>query len=415
MTAVACLRVAVEAHSTGLSPEVLGRLVAKFASAYLESRWLWPRRFSPLTHYSYLLTDPRADELDVQELARLSDELQIKLFGETEEGEVGLLLFEGPPEAVTAFAALDAATVARCMNDPTLLPAGGRLSRIVPPDQVIPVARSAQEPDPELAKDGGPDWVEQHLRAASRWVEVDAPLMPQLEGVQGVYFVPRGVFVGDVLSSTPGTSRTHLSLLEGVPHMPPKPEVFDADCIGTGLRYIDQLGVSGTLYFPLCYSNLIRASTLKAYEDLLQALPTALKSRLAAAVYDAPRDPAFNALARLRASLSKYFGTIDLRTHDHGFAVEKLSPRAVTSVTFVLPEADQRTRLIELRRFAERIPLYKDRQIWPAVTNVRNRTELEACVALRVPFVTGVGVCRMQTLPVGGQLHELNRLPLLAA
>src|SRR3989338_11372708 len=95
VTAVACLRVAVDAEKTGLSLAVLGPLVAKFSGIYLEGKWQWPRQFAPLTHYSFLLTDPRADELDVQELARLGDELQIKLFGEgdKEAGKVGLLLF----------------------------------------------------------------------------------------------------------------------------------------------------------------------------------------------------------------------------------------------------------------------------------------------------------------------------------
>jgi hypothetical protein len=418
VTAVACLRVAVEAEKTGLAPEVLGPLVAKFSSAYLESRWLWPRRFAPLTHYSYLLTDPHADELDVQELARLSEALQIKLFGEAEleGGSVDLLLFEGPPDAVTAFAALDTATLTRAADDPSVLPPGGRLSRIVPPDQVVAVARNHYEPDEEdEEKDPGPDWVEMHLRAGQNWVEIDAPAMPALEGVQGVYFAPREVFIGDVVSSTPGTSRVHFSLLEGPAHMPEDAGQFDADSLAAGLRYIDQLGPSGVLYFPLSFSNLVRKTKARNYEEMLEALPVEFKPRLAAAVYDSPRDPNFAALGRLRSLLSKYFGAIDLRTTDPGFEVEKLAARAVTSVTFVLPNDNQHLRLAALRRFAARAPLFKYKKIWPGVTNLRTREELEAAVALRVPFITGPGVCRLQTLPVGGQIHGLGELPLLAA
>ncbi len=418
MTAVACLRVAVEADRTGFPPEVLGPLVAKFTSAYLESRWLWPRRFAPLSHYSYLLTEPRAEVLDVVELAKLSDALQIKLFGEGDlamPGEIGLLLFEGPPEAVTAFAALDAETVARAIDDPSVLPSGGRLSRIVPPDQIVPVARNHYDADEEPEKAHGPDWVEQRLSAIRGWVEIDAPLMPQLEGVQGVYFTPRGVFTGDVLSSTPGTARHHLSLLEGDAHMPEDPTAFDMDCLSAGLRYLDRLGPSGALYFPLSYSNLVRTNTAREYEERLHALPIELRPRLAAAVYGAPRDPNFAALVRLRTMLSKYFGSIDLRTPDPGFEIEKLPVRAVTSVTMVLPPGEPIARMAALRRFAERLPLYRSKQIWPGVTNVANRAELEACIALKVPFVTGPGVCRLQTFPVGGQLHDLAELPILAA
>lgn len=415
MTAVACLRVAVEADRTGLSPAVLGPLVAKFTSAYLESRWLWPRRFAPLTHYSFLLTDPRADELDDQELARLSDELQIKLFGEAEEGEVGLMLFEGPPDAVTEFAGMDAAVVARALHDASLLPAGGRLRKIDPAPDVVPVEPGEHAPEPARGKPDNPGWVEQRLASD----EPEAPErkldMPQLEGVQGIYFTPRSLFIGDVVSSTPGQSRKHLSLVEGAEHMPEDPLAFDTDCVAAALHFLAEPRLHAMLFVPVCYSNIIRATPRTIYEEMFSQLPPERRGQLAAAVYDAPRDPAFTALAQLRSTLSKYFTNIDLRTPDPGFEIEKLPTRAVTSVTMVLPDAEARTRLAALRRFVERLDLYKKKQIWAAVTNVRTKAELEACARARVPFVTGPGVCRMQTLPVGGRMQELAELPVLAA
>jgi hypothetical protein len=417
VTAVACLRVAVEADRTGLSPAVLGPLVAKFSSAYLESRWLWPRRFAPLTHYSFLLTDPRSDDLDDQELARLSDELQIKLFGEGEEGDVGLMLFEGPPEAVTAFAALEASVVARALSDPSLLPPGGRLRKIVTGPDVVPVEpREPADPEAARARAAGPGWVEQHL--AQVLDDEGAPrqiAMPHLEGLQGIYFTTRGLFVGDVISSTPGTARKHLSLVEGPDHMPTDPQAFDADCVTAALHFLDEPRMKAMLFVPICYSNIIRATSRAQYEEMLGRLPQDRRPQLAAAVYDAPRDPAFSALAQLRSTLSKYFTNIDLRTPDPGFEIEKLPTRAVTSVTMMLPNADQRTRLAILRRFIDRLDLYKKKQIWAAVTNVRTKTELDACARAHVPFVTGPGVCRMQTLPIGGRMQDLTELPILAA
>ncbi len=419
MTAVACLRVAVEADSTGIPAATLGPLVAKFASAYLESRWLWPRKFAPLTHYSFLLTDPSSDEMNVEELARLSDELQIKLFGEAEEGEVGLLLFEGPPEAVTAFAALDAATVARAMTDPSLLPPGGRLSRVETAEQAAARAARAATPTPKVSPPSGPGWVEQHLMIGQNPMGDTGVLfsraLPQLVGLQGIYFAPRGLFVGDVVSSTPGTARTHLTLVEGAEHMPLEPAAFDRDCVQAALRYLEPPGVTGMLYLPICYSNIIRTTSRAEYETMLEALPSELRPQLAAAVYDVPRDPAFTALRQLRTTLERYFTKIDLRTPDPGFEVEKLPHEAVTSVTLVLPEGDTRTRLVALRRFAERLSLFKQKRIWAAVTNVRNRTELEACIGFSIPFVTGPAVCRLQTEPVGGRMQDVRALPVLAA
>jgi hypothetical protein len=413
VTAVACLRVAVDAEKTGLSAAVLGPLVAKFSGIYLEGKWQWPRQFAPLTHYSFLLTDPRADELDVQELARLGDDLQIKLFGEgdADAGKVGLLLFEGSADAVKAFAALDDAAVSAALMDPSLLPPGGRLSRIE--------ARRADTADPELAlapgDPVGPIWVMQQAALGDLAQATTNPSMPQLDGVQGIYFTLRGVFVGDVISSTPGSLRTHLSLVEGEEHMPTDPQAFDADCMAVAARMLAAPGPHSMLYLPVCYSNIVRASQRAVYEEMLAALPPLAKSQLAAAVYEVPRDPAFTALATIRATLSKYVTNIDLRTQDPGFEVEKLSPKAVTSVTLVLPNGDQRARLAALRRFADRLGLYRKKQIWAAVTNVRNRIELDACIAAHVPFVTGSGVCRLQTAPVGGRMQPPEALPLLAA
>lgn len=411
VTAVACLRVAVDAEKTGLSLAVLGPLVAKFSGIYLEGKWQWPRQFAPLTHYSFLLTDPRADELDVQELARLGDELQIKLFGEgdDEAGKVGLLLFEGSAEAVQAFAALDDAAVSAAMLDPSLLPPGGRLSRIEAEQS------DGAKSDLPPRTPAGPIWVTQQAALEDIAEAAANQPMPQLEGVQGIYFTLRSVFVGDVVSSTPGTLRTHLSLVEGDEHMPADPQAFDADCIAAAARMLAGPGPHSMLYLPVCYSNIVRASQRALYEEMLVTLPRAAKGQLAAAVYDVPRDPAFTALATIRATLSKYVTNIDLRTQDPGFEVEKLSPRAVTSVTLVLPQGDQRARLAALRRFADRLGLYRKKQIWAAVTNVRNRVELDACIAAHVPFVTGPGVCRLQTTPVGGRMQPPEALPLLAA
>lgn len=260
MTAVACLRVAVEAQKTGLSPLALGPLVAKFSGAYLETRWLWPRQFQSLTHYSFLLTDPRADELDVRELARLSDELQIKLFGEGPEGEVALLLSEGPPEAASAFAALDSKALAEALKNPDLLPTGGRLTRIVSP--------GAEDKEPEIL------WqalrTEPHLEADDKPAPMPARVLhlPALEGLQGIYVTTRGLFVGDVVSSTPGAERTHFSLVEGDEHLPRDTAAFDADCVITAMRFLTE-GVKSMLYLPICYSNILKTSMRQDYERLL--------------------------------------------------------------------------------------------------------------------------------------------------
>jgi hypothetical protein len=238
--------------------------------------------------------------------------------------------------------------------------------------------------------------------------------MPALEGLQGIYFTPRGLFVGDVVSSTPGSAAAPYSLVEGADFHPADPAAFDADCIIAAMRFLTE-GVKAMLYLPICYSNVVRLSQRQDYERLLTVLPPSCRNQLAAAVYDVPRDPAFTGLNQVKEMLTRYVSNIDLRTHDPGFEVEKLADQAVNSVTLVLPNVEPQARLATLRRFADRQGLYKRKQIWTGVTNVRSRVELQACTAARVPFVSGPAVCRMQTLPLGGRMQPLAELPVLAA
>ena len=240
------------------------------------------------------------------------------------------------------------------------------------------------------------------------------PSLPALEGLQGIYFTPRGLFVGDVVSSTPGRANAPISLVEGADQAPDDPAAFDADCIIAAMRFLTE-GVKAMLYLPICYSNVVRLFQRQDYERLLTVLPPSCRNQLAAAVYDVPRDPAFAGLSQVKEMLGHYVTNIDLRTYDPGFEVEKLADQAVNSITFVLPNAEPQVRLAALRRFTDRQTLYKRKQIWTGVTNVRSRAELQACVAARVPFVSGPAVCRMQTLPLGGRMQPMQELPVLAA
>jgi hypothetical protein len=354
--------------------------------------------------YAFLLTDPRAERVDLRELAAMSDDLQARLFGPGSQGEVALLLFEGSPEAARAFAALSHDDLTAAINDTTLLPPGGRLTRAVAP--------GAASRDPEVLNPQDDEDFESSVAAAAS--PTRKIHLPALEGAQGVYFTPRNLFVGDVVSSTPGSARTHFSLVEGPEHMPADPAAFDADCVIAAMRFLTE-GVKAMLYLPICYSNIVKPTQRRDYGRIMAILPERCRNQLAAAVYDVPRDPAFGALTQVKEMLSKYVTSIDLRTPDPGFEIEKLAHQAVTSVTLVLPDAEPRVRLAALRRFVERYDLYRRKQIWPGVTNVRSRAELEACIAAKIPFVTGPAVCRMQTLPVGGRTQAITELPVRAA
>ncbi len=390
----------VRTGQTELPDEVLAALVAKFTGAFLETRWPWPRRFSEINPYAFLLTDPRASELDTAELGRLSDELHVHLFGKSDESEVTILLYEGPDETLGDFAALDAEGLARTMTDPSAIPPGGRLSRIAPdgtriltpPDQpaatAAPAAGRSAKPAPGVER------------------------APNIEGVQGVYYSGREIFVADVISCTPADARTHFSLVDGDEHLPEESETFDADCVIAAVRFLAESPSQTPLYLPVSFSTLMRPSRRAAYAEMIALLPASERRRLAAAVYDVPRAPSFQALTQLREALEGRFGAIDLRTSDPAFEIDQLTPRAVTSVTLVLPTAEPERRLAVMRRFTARLAAYKRRRIWPGVTNIRSARELKAARESRIPFLTGPGVCRMQSLPVGGRPWRADQLPL---
>lgn len=106
MTAVACIRVVV-ADGVRLPPGMdLAALVTKITSAYLETTWLWPRRFGVVAPFAFALSDPRATSLDAREIQALAQALNLKLFGDggAEDG-VRLLMLEGEPDDVMEFAA----------------------------------------------------------------------------------------------------------------------------------------------------------------------------------------------------------------------------------------------------------------------------------------------------------------------
>lgn len=390
MGAVACIRVLVEPDRAGLSPESLASVTLRFVSAYLESRWLWPRRFGALSSYSFLLTDPAADVLDVRELGRLSEELQAKLFGASAVGEVALLMFEGPLEAVNAFATLDQATVRRALTDPSLLPAGGRLSEVLGGGLTSEPEASTSQPT-----DGG--------------AEAEAGAAPVR--LQGVYFPPREMFIGDVIAIMRDW-RGPTSIVEGPARMPTDRVTFDADCVAAAKGLLASGRVTTSLYVPISYDGIVRPGQRAKYEALLSTLPQDRRAQLAAAVYGVPRDPVFSALNQLRATLGKYFATVDLRIEDPGFAIEKLPERAVAGVSLALPQRTARERMTILRRFVAQRVTYRRKRIWASVANVRTPGELAACAELGVPFVTGPAVSELQARPIGGHRHPLSNLPL---
>ncbi|MDY6925397.1 MAG: hypothetical protein SWI22_15735 [Pseudomonadota bacterium] len=382
------MRVSLDANRTDIPVESLGPLVAKYTNAFLEVRWCWPRTYDLLTHYCYRLADPRTDELDTFELARLSDELELRLFGTAAADALTLLLFEGGEEAIQEFSALSDEGVTALMNGSRPIPDGGRLSRIAAdgslsriPPEIVP-RRPLTEPAP-----------------------------PPLEAVQGIYFPGREVFFGDVVSCTPGDSERHFSVADGREHQPADAVEFDNACLLSALRLISRGGLQTPLYLPVSFSKLMRPTLRAGYAELLHVLPPSARDRLAAAIYDVPRVMSYQSLMAIQGALDEHVAAIDLQTADPCFEVSQLSPQAVRSVTFVLPDAQPETRLAALRRFGGRAAEFRSRQIRTGATNIRTRKERLLARELGVQFLTGPAICRLRAEPVGGRAWAFDNLP----
>ncbi|MGZ3274649.1 MAG: hypothetical protein ACXU82_19100 [Caulobacteraceae bacterium] len=404
--AMACLRVSVLSPAGGQDERELQALVAKVINAFLQSRWEWPRLFEQMTPYAFVLTDPRADRMDKRGLKALASELQLKLFGSEGEGEVSLLLFEGPDLEVHRFARLSLDEVERMLAGEALNPPfEGVLNHITP----------------DLGRDERP-----RADAAAQSGDVEqTPARPApaprragpLESVYaGLYLTSAQSFIGSLaLSRRPRRDRwlqPDLSTAEALPGLPA--EAFDEGCVESALEALSQ-GATGLLFVPLSFSSLVRPSGRRAYARFLCHLPAEERIRLGAAIYDTPRAPSYFALSHIRRFLDPFFGELNLQVRDPAFEVERLSPEMVSSVTLALPpEREPAERLAAIRRFMQKRDVYKKKRIWPGVSPLVGKAELEACLALRVPILGGPAVSDLTSEPVGAGSIGVEALPLRA-
>jgi hypothetical protein len=144
MTAIACLKVFVGDELRFADNDTMAALVGKVAGAYLETTWLWPRRYGLVASFSFVLADPRATQLDARELQALARDLQFKLFGEKGEGDIALLMFEGDQTDVMRFAGIGGAQLKALLDgedDGSLV---GRVCRITPTEVTSVTPRGGQ-------------------------------------------------------------------------------------------------------------------------------------------------------------------------------------------------------------------------------------------------------------------------------
>lgn len=402
MTALACLRIVIDPDKVVAGGDKLATMVGKVAGAFLETRWRWPRRHGEIAPYAFLLADPRATRLDSAELVELSQELQLKLFGaEGGGGRVSLATLEGEQDAVTRFAAVDPTELRNILSQGGEIEGLiGRISEITPAGVRVvspPGETTALQPAPPPG----------HTRRAPPVLDDNIEA-----NYRAIWFTLKNRITGNAVFARHKGARTFFSTLDGVGEAPgadAAPE-FDLTCLDAAPGAL--VASQGQLFVPISFSSAVHRDGRERYLDVMERLPEAARSRLTATVYGVPRAPTFPALSQLKTFLNPYFAHVDLQTADPNFQIDTLATEAVSSVTFTLPDADEGARSAAASRFMANRDAYQRRHIWQAITNVRSRRELEFCIKLRVPFLTGRAICEPLTAPATPHQCAADHLPL---
>ena len=398
MTAIACLKVFVGDELKFADNETMAALVGKVAGAYLETTWLWPRRYGLVAPFSFVLADPRATQLDARELQALARDLQFKLFGEKGEGDIALLMFEGDQTDVMRFAGIGGAQLKALLDgedDGSLV---GRVCRITPTEVTSVTPRGG-------SVHGTPPMEE--LAALEPVAEAKGP--PARPGYRGVYHTGRQVFIGSAATWRPanapsafGFTAAHADIDE------PENDIATQGGVAAALASVS----AGVIFFPISFSTLVKSGGRAALLPYLEALPRGSRARLAASIYDTPRAPSFSAVSQARQFLDPFFSRLDLRISDPAFQIDELPGGLASSVTLVLPQGEEKARLAAVSRFLREGDAYRRKKVWQGVTDVRTRRELNHCIDQGAPFVTGAAVCDLLEAPVGTTHLSSLHLPM---
>jgi hypothetical protein len=400
MTAIACLKVFVGDELRFADNDTMAGLVGKVAGAYLETTWLWPRRYGLVAPFSFVLADPRATALDARELQALARDLQFKLFGDKGDGDIALLMFEGDQTDVMRFAGINGAQLKALLDGEGESPFAGRVCRITPTE----VSSVVPKGGPVC---GAPTMEELAALAAEDDAELAGP--PARVGYRGVYHGPRQTFIGSVAVWRQAQVASAFGLTP--PHVEVNRPEEDILILGGATTALAAVPV-GVMFFPISFSTLVKPRARAELLPHLEALPRGSRLRLAVGVYDTPRAPSFSALSQIKRFLEPFFGRVDLRVTDPAFQIDELPPGLASSVTLTLPPGDEPTRLAAVSRFVREGPAYRRKQVWQGVADVRTRRELNHCIELGLPFMTGEAVTDLLEQPIGASPLPWLNLPL---
>lgn len=397
MTALACLKIMVGDDLKSSDVDSLAALVAKVTGAYLETKWLHPRRYGLVAPFSFALADPRATLLDARELQALARDLHTKLFGHSGDGEVSLLMLEGDKAEVMRFASMPPLQLKALLAADDLGDAIGRVCRITPQGvtSLVPVGGPvAGEPPLEALQDLAPP----------------PPPRPRV-AYRGVFHASRELFVGNFAVWRADEMASDPFEIDSPPGADGREADHDIPILESAREILSGQD-AGVMFFPISFSTLIKPSARDQLLPHLKALPRSARQRLAATIYDTPRAPSFAAMQSIKAFLAPFFARLDLRVTDPAFRVEDLPPDFASSVTLILPEGAEGARLSAANRFLRDAQSYSRKRILQGISELRTRRELNACIEQKTPFLSGPAVTDLLEAPTPVTPCSALHLPL---
>jgi len=397
MTALACLKIMVGEDLRFADADAMAALVAKVAGAYLETKWRHPRRYGLVAPFSFALADPRATLLDARELQALARDLHVKLFGQSGDGEVSLLMLEGDKAEVMRFASMPPHQLKALLDADDLGDAIGRVCRITPQGvtSLVPL--------------GGPVVGEPPLETLQDLAPAPSP-RPRV-AYRGVFHASRELFIGNFAVWRADETVADPFEIDSAASAHGREADHDIPILESA-REVLRRQDAGVMFFPISFSTLIKPSARDQLLPHLKALPRAARARLAAAVYDTPRAPSFSAMQAIKAFLTPFFARLDLRVADPAFRVEDLPPDFASSVTLILPDGGEGVRLSAANRFLREAQTYNRKRILQGISELRTRRELNACIEQKTPFLTGPAVTDLLEAPTPVTPCSSLHLPL---
>lgn len=385
MGGMACLRICIEHGARESAVEgVTPAKIDKTASAYIEAHWPPPRRYGRVAPGAYVLVDPHAQYLDGEELRNMAQELQLRLFGTQGRDDLCMLTFEGDEDQVLKFSTLtEEDLLAMRGGEPP--PPEGR-TRVVRRDGVHELASWGSTPRVVTAKP-----------------KVEAPTPIQL-GWRGVY---------NLASQKFESSEITVVRKPGAPEPQDDAEFAEHDLLAFD-RAVAALEADPSLkaWIGVRMWSVVRAGIREAYQARFTALSPQVRERLAAVIYEAPRDLPFSAIAPLRDLVATNFARVDLKVHDAGFYCQAVPEGLAHGVILQLEGDDEKSRLLKIHRFLSDRKIYAARRLRQGLSGVRTARELELARRMGASTVAGPFISGLFAAPLVEQDAPIEDLPL---